>query len=167
MFNISFDFNEKTQTISNVKVIPYGVSKVCDIEVGDNKLILSPKALQLLNVEAGDRISINYWTENSSTTYPIISKTEVFDNGEDGTKLTKSSTISFRGQQRNTLLKFGSAFSMEEWTKEGAFKLVPVKEDEEKENVDAEENILLDLNTTDIEDEIADMLKDDEDCLPF
>ena len=56
---------------------------------------------------------------------------------------------------------------MEEWTKEGAFKLVPVKEDEEKENVDAEENILLDLNTTDIEDEIADMLKDDEDCLPF
>ena len=60
MFNISFDFNEKTQTISNVKVIPYGVSKVCDIEVGDNKLILSPKALQLLNAEAGDRISINY-----------------------------------------------------------------------------------------------------------
>ena len=187
MLSISFDFDESTQKITNLKVTssdsktttPKTVTKnKYDLEVLDNKLSFTPEAIQKLGAEVGDRIAVNYWNESPTETYPIISKADVFTDGADGNKRTKSNTVSFRGQQRTTLLKFGSAFSFEEWkdrsgeVKEGVFKLIPVKiDDTDNDSIVEEETTLNNMNQSKIEDEIAEMLNEEErneyDDLPF
>ena len=67
MLNISFDFDESTHKVSNVKVIEkqglveeleqYGE---CDLQVLDNKIQLTSDAANKLGVVTGDRIAINY-----------------------------------------------------------------------------------------------------------
>lgn len=125
MFTISFDFDETTKKIKNLKVVSIepGLPTVQALE---NKLQLSPSAIELIGVKAGDRLSINYWTVNNRETFPLIGKAETFN--EEGTKLTKSNTISYRGQQMEVLNMYGSNFTIEPF-KEGMFKLVPIKED--------------------------------------
>jgi len=121
MFSVSFDFDENTQKVSNLKVIgresvikELKSYKNFDIQVLDNKIQLSSEAITKLGVVAGDRISINYWYTGPSDVYPIISKANVFTDGVDGLKLTKSKTLAFRGEQRDILLKYGTVFSFEE-----------------------------------------------------
>ncbi len=88
--------------------------------------------------------------------------------------MTKSKTISFRGQQRETLLKFGQSFNFEEFKdKDGnvkpfVFKLTPVKEDVESvEEILNAETQLEEMNRPEIEDEIAKLLEGDDKYLPF
>lgn len=67
MLNISFDFDESTHKVSNVKVIEketlvkeleaYGDY---DLQVLDNKIQLTSDATKKLGVVVGDRIAINY-----------------------------------------------------------------------------------------------------------
>lgn len=125
MFTISFDFDETTKKIKNLKVVSIepGLPTVQALE---NKLQLSPSAIELIGVKPGDRLSINYWTVNNRETFPLIGKAETFN--EEGTKLTKSNTISYRGQQMEILNIYGTNFTLEPF-KEGMFKLVSVKED--------------------------------------
>lgn len=121
MLNISFDFDESTHKVSNVKVIEkqelveeleqYGEY---DLQVLDNKIQLTSDAANKLGVVTGDRVAINYWYSGPNDAYPIISKADVFTDGVDGLKLTKSKTLAFRGEQRDILLKYGTAFSFEE-----------------------------------------------------
>lgn len=186
MLSISFDFDEQTQKVSNIKVsnlnkttpVKTVIVNKYDLEVLDNKLSFTPEAMQKLGASAGDRIAVNYWNESSTVTYPIISKADVFTDGADGNKATKSNTVSFRGQQRSTLLKFGSVFSFEDWkdrngeTKEGVFRLIPVKEDDtDNDSIKEDETTLNNMNQSEIEDEIAEMLNEEErndyDDLPF
>ena len=42
------------------------------VELQKNKLCINESAKILLNAEAGDRISINYWTVNNQYTFPVI-----------------------------------------------------------------------------------------------
>ena len=122
MLNISFTFDESTHKISNLNVKEIKkyikpetyVSEEYDLEILDNKIQLSPNALVKLNAVPNDRITINYWYVGPNKSYPIISKADVFDNGVDGNRLTKSKTFSFRGEQRDILLKFGTKFIFEE-----------------------------------------------------
>ena len=144
MLNVSFDFDEATHKISNLKVTnkeeilkqELEIVGDYDLKVLDGKLQLTSEAVKKLGVVTKDRIAINYWYAGPSNAYPIISKADVFDEGVDGNQLTKNKTISFRGEQRDTLLKYGSAFKFETWVdksgkvKEGVFKLIPIKEDE-------------------------------------
>lgn len=181
MLNISFDFDETTQKVTNLKVTsddskPKTISSNSkfDVELQDNKLLFTSEALNKLNAVSGDRIAVNYWNESPTVTYPIISKAEIFTDGSDGNKVTKSRTISFKGQQRTTLLKFGSVFSFEEFidkageVKEGVFKLIPVKEDDADSDITEEENTLETMNQNEIEDDIAEMLdQEDYNDLPF
>ena len=186
MLSISFDFDEQTQKVSNLKVtstekkntVKNTVSGTYALEVCDNKLQLTDDAITKLNAVAGDRIAVNYWNESPTETYPIISKSEIFTDGADGTKLTKSKTISFRGQQRTTLLKFGSMFNFEEFidktgeVKDGVFKLIPVKveDDADSESIKEEEASFEAMDQSKVEDDMAEMLKEDEDTyddLPF
>jgi hypothetical protein len=63
MLRISFDFDESTNKVSNVKVITSDVqtcSKEYDLEVDENKLNLTSDAVIKLGAIAGDRIAINY-----------------------------------------------------------------------------------------------------------
>ena len=177
MINISFNFNEKTHQVSNITVVELKDVSDYDVQVCENKLLFSNKALDKLGVVPGDRIVINYWMGDKSKAFPIISKADVFDNGEDGTKLTKGGTISFKGQQRITLLKFGSYFTLDEFVdkngnvKDNVFKLSPVIEDDtvtEEEVVKEEELSIDEMNQSELEDELAEMLEEnEEDILPF
>lgn len=99
------------------------------IEVLDNKLILSPVAINTLQIIPGDRISVNYVQINNEITYPIISKSIVFGDSENGNKCSKSNTVSFKGNQRAILMQYGNLFTLELDNKfKGAFKLVSINE---------------------------------------
>lgn len=78
-------------------------SEIVDLLLKENKLILDPSLVKKLKAEPGDRIEIGY-RERDGLLRPIISI------GENGNKLTKSNTVSFRGVQHNTLAQFGSNF---------------------------------------------------------
>lgn len=133
MFAISFNFDETTRKISNLKVV--SVDKTCPtdenyLEVQDNKLKFGKDAITLLEASSGDRIQVTYWTVNNQETFPVIGKSEVFTDKDGGNALTKSNTVSFRGNQRTVLLEYGNLFKLEEF-KPGIFKLVPFASTEE------------------------------------
>lgn len=160
MFTISFDFDETTKKVTNLKVVSIDKTLPTSdnyIEVQDNKLKLGKEAVVLLEANSGDRIQVNYWTVNNQETFPVIGKSGVFTDPSGGNSLTKSNTISFRGNQRSVLLEYGNLFKLESF-KEGMFKLVPITNDD---NMEQEQRELDDLNT--IGDEIADEFDD----LPF
>lgn len=139
MFTISFDFDETTKKVQNLKVVSLepGLPTVQALE---NKLQLSQAAIELIGAKTGDRLAINYWTVNNKETFPVIGKSEIFTDEDAGTKLTKSRTLSYRGQQMDVLKMYGDNFRIEPF-KEGMFKLVSIKED----NLEAE---LIDLENT-------------------
>lgn len=178
MLKISFEFDEVSQKISNLKVESANaiVNKEYDLRIDDNKIELTSSAVNKLKAIAGDRISVNYWTIDNQTTYPIISKSEVFTDGADGNKLTKKGTVSFKGQQRTSLLKFGSLFTFSEFkdkngeVKDNVFILTPVDDSSsqsENDFTDVKESIE-ELEGSRVEDVIDEILgEDSEDALPF
>ena len=144
MLKISFDLDEVTKKISNLKVISIS-SEILEsptLEVLDNKVKLSKAAVELLSANAKDKIAINYWTVDNELTFPVIGKAEVFTDGDGGNALTKSNTISYRGQQRTILLEYGSFFKLETF-KDGMFKLVKIEQ--ETSDLTNENNDLQDL----------------------
>lgn len=182
MLKISFDFDEVSNKVSNVKVITTTTQKAStkkfDLEVEENKLTLTSEAIDKLGAVAGDRISVNYWTVDSETTYPIISKSDVFTDGADGNKLTQKGTVSFKGQQRISLLKFGNLFEFSQFidkagkVRDDVFKLVPVKDDRLSDDAKIfsdEQEITKELDASRVEDEIDTILGEEnyEDVLPF
>jgi len=92
------------------------------VELGDNNLVLSKDAIKALSAKPKDKIAINYWTVNSETTFPLIGRAEWFGSDE-GNKLTKSGTISFRGEQNKVLREYGTSFKMEKF--KDFYKLTP------------------------------------------
>ena len=179
MLKISFDFDEITQKVSNVKVTSEKKesNSEYDLKVDENKLELTIEATEKLGAVAGDRVAINYWTVDNETTYPIISKADLFTDGADGNKITKKCTISFKGQQRTSLLKFGSLFTFSEFKdkngviKDNVFVLTPIEDQRESvvtEEFQEEKEIAKELDNNTLENEIAAMLgENDEDVLPF
>ena len=159
MFTISFDFDETTKKVTNLKVVSIDKALPTSdnyLEVQDNKLKLGKEAVTLLEANSGDRIQVNYWTINNQETFPVIGKSAVFTDPTGGNALSKSNTVSFRGNQRTVLLEYGNLFKLEPF-KEGMFKLVPIIND----NIEQEQKELDNLNM--IGDEIADEFDD----LPF
>lgn len=144
----------KTTIISSSDIKPEKknvVKKDQDIEakvyLEDNKLRLNSLAVEMMNVDPGDRIDVQY-----SDTYPIIGKSESFGNPEGGTKLTKSYTISFRGKKSEVLQKFGTEFKV--INSNGRFILDSgkeiIQEPVKDENVNIED---IDLNLDDFLDD--------------
>ena len=138
MFTISFNFDETTQAITNLKVIDLNiVPKNGIIDVAKASIKLNDDALMLLHAVAGDRISVQYWNVDKETTIPLIAKAEKFTDKQDGNKLTKSGTVSFKGEQHDVLTIYGTHFKMEEW-KDGIFKLIPITESPKSETEEVE-----------------------------
>lgn len=93
--------------------------------------------------------------------------------------MTKKGTISFKGQQRTSLLKFGSLFTFSEFkdksgeVRDDVFILTPVEDDRTTINENAdfteEEESVQELNDSTVETEMAEMLGEEnyEDALPF
>lgn len=160
MFTISFDFDETTKKVTNIKVVSIDKTLPTSdnyLEVQDNKLKLGKEAITLLEATSGDRIQVNYWTVNNQETFPVIGKSATFTDPTGGNALSKSNTISFRGNQRTVLLEYGNMFKLESF-KDGMFKLVPITNDE---SLEKEQKELDDLNM------LGNEITDEFDDLPF
>jgi hypothetical protein len=137
MFTISFDFDETTKKIKNLKVISSDPGAPT-LQLLDNKIQLSQAAMELIGAKVGDRLVINYWTVDNQLTFPVISLAT--DKTEEGTKTTKSLTMSYRGKQAEILKMYGENFRVEPF-KDNMFKLVKIEE----ENLSEE---MIDLENT-------------------
>ena len=169
MFNISFDFDEVTQKVSNLKVTSLSKVNLDEgepfVQLMDNKLKLTPKAIEMIGAQVGDRIQVNYWTENNHNTFPLIGRSEFFTDKEEGSKLTKSNTVSFRGNKNTVLKVYGELFKLEGF-KDNMFRLVKVET--ENEATESEQKELEDLNSSEIDEEIKNILEDEDNSdLPF
>ena len=170
MFNISFNFDEVTHKVSNLKVTSLSKVNLDEgeplVQLMDNKIKLTPKTIELIGAKVGDRIQVNYWTENNHNTFPLIGRSEVFTDKEEGCKLTGSNTVSFRGNKNSTLKIYGHLFKLEPF-KENMFKLVKIEE--ENDSMEKEQKELEDLNSSEIDEEIKDIMSQVEDSndLPF
>ena len=181
MLRISFDFNETSKSVTNVKVTELdgksrGISassipivensNTPDLEVLENKLQLSKSALQKLDAKADNRLSIQYVNDGIGKAFPVVGKAEMFTDRLDGNRITAKGTVAFRGEKRTTLLEFGSVFNFEEY-KDGIWKMIPAEPSTEdsllEETSDAEA-----LNDAEIEKEIEEITSSvADDDLPF
>lgn len=72
----------------------------------ENKCSFNTAAVELLGIEAGDKLAIEY--EKSGNAFrPILFRSE-----KTGNKLTKSHTIACRGSKSEELAKFGTVFKI-------------------------------------------------------
>lgn len=94
------------------------------IKLEANRLIISPEAMELLDLKAKNRVDVRYFTVNNELTFPVIGKIEVFGDA-DGKLVTASNSISYRGAQREVLAIYGEDFLVEPF-KDGMYKLVSI-----------------------------------------
>lgn len=137
---VTFDFDAETDSVKNVECFVDGIEKKkktttpkkkkeeviesnAIITLESNKIIFNNKALADLKAEAGDRIVIKYEKSKDGNAYPIIGKDLDFDEEGTGNKITKSGSVSYRGQANTILANYGSEFNLEPY-KEGIWKLV-------------------------------------------
>ena len=133
MLHISFNLNQDTLEVSDIKVLDmshkYKNVLLPIIKIEDNRLCLSENSVKLLQVNVGDRLSINYLQLNNEQTIPVIGKSEVFLDYNAGNKLTKNYTVSFKGLQKTILSKYGTLFMLQEY-KANMYKLISINEEE-------------------------------------
>jgi len=118
------------------------------IHVLDNKLQFNNKALELTGFVADDKVLVQFEKKGRVVT-PVICL------NDKGNRMTKTGTVSFRGQQHDTIIEYGENFKVEPYPdKDGYFKL---KGDIEKEDdiVDIPEEISVEEEDN-IEEDIVD-----------
>ena len=142
MLNIEVKPLTQVNSLKDITITDYNVDEAT-VTVADNKLVLSKEAVKALGGVAGDRITINYWTVDSETTFPVIGKSECFGDSTGGNRLTKSNTVSFRGTQRNILLEYGSFFKLIRFN--NYFKMEKVEVISENDLLEEEERDLANL----------------------
>ena len=142
MLNIEVKPLTQTSGLKDNTITEYNVDEAT-VTVANNKLVLSKEAVKALRGVAGDRITINYWTVDSETTFPVIGKSECFGDPTGGNRLTKSNTVSFRGMQRDILLEYGSFFKLVRFN--NYFKMEKVEVTSENDLLEEEERDLANL----------------------
>jgi len=98
------------------------INEKVQVTLDSNKLLLTPKLIELLKVSEGDRLVIRY-KDDGEFIIPFLAPAKVFNEDGNGNKLTKTSTVSFRGDQRESLLKYGTVFNVEDMG-DGSVKLI-------------------------------------------
>lgn len=130
----------------------------------ENKYVLTTGAVELLGVEAGDKIDIKFQKVGKQT-IPVIGSDEVFGT-KGGNKLTKTNTVSCRGKANDELSAFGTEFTLEEHpNKKGLFilrgentpKVTPEPAPEPEEE---DEDLSVDLDDNE-EEESVEISEDD------
>ncbi|MDY2736684.1 hypothetical protein [Intestinibacter sp.] len=97
------------------------------ITLTDNKYILNESAANLIGVKWEDRLDIKYQLIDKIR-FPIIGKDTAWGT-KSGNKLTKSLTVSCRGNANSLLSEYGDTFSITPWQgHEGLFVLVGNKD---------------------------------------
>ena len=103
-----------------------------DIELTENKLILSDNAVKLLNAEYKTRISIRFILEDGNPV-PVIGTVDMFGDN-DGNQLTKHNTVSYRGEQNKYLRNYGTKFAIRQIG--SYFRLINVENGESQISLD-------------------------------
>lgn len=151
---IEFDFNPETgeyfpinqkvindkKTSKSPKPTVSSSNEEPNIKLLDNKLQLNDAAIELLQAQPEDRISIKY-TRVDGVFKPTIGKDVTFGTS-GGNKLNKNKSISFRGKANEKLSEYGNIFTLKEKS-EGIFIMVG----------NAEPNVVEDKNIQITEDE--------------
>lgn len=100
-----------------------------EIILEDNKLVLNSRAVEVLDAEFDDRITIKYQKVDGKTV-PVIAKSATFGTS-GGNKLTKSNTVSYRGKANDKLSEYGSEFKLSK-KDEGIYILIGDKTPDEE-----------------------------------
>lgn len=88
------------------------------IHVIEGKLQFNNKAIELTGFQADDRVLIQF-EKKGKTTSPVVCL------DDKGNRMTKTSTVSFKGQQREHLLEYGTDFKLEAYEgRDGMFKML-------------------------------------------
>jgi len=93
-----------------------------ELTLEDNKYCLNTAAIELLDVEAEDRLDIKF-EKRGNTRVPVIGCNTAFGT-QGGNRLTKSNTVSYRGKNHDLLEEYGTVFSFKETDKEGIYELI-------------------------------------------
>lgn len=153
LINRSVD-NSNFKQIKSSKQI--NVSDKPTLSLEDNKYILSPAAVELMRLSEDSRLDIRY-EQNKDGDIPIIY--EVL-NGKGGNKITKSNTVSYRGDKNKELAKRGKEFNIVSHPqKQNVFMLISdskpiqlVEDNNIKIEGDESEDIPFDLDLEDLVD---------------
>lgn len=81
----------------------------------DNKYTLNTAAVELLGVEADDRLDIKF-EKRDKVRIPVIGCNTAFGT-QGGNRLTKSNTVSYRGKNHDLLEEYGTVFSLKRLTR--------------------------------------------------
>lgn len=124
----------------------------------DNKYILNEAAVELLGAEADSRLDIKYHKVENSLV-PIIGLDESFGT-HGGNRLTKTGTVSCRGNANSQLARYGEVFTFEPY-KDNLFLLKGDKDTDDIEEKEVPDDI--NLNLEGLVDEVEE--KDEDELL--
>jgi hypothetical protein len=129
------------------KKVSKNESSTPTLTLEDNKYCLNSAAVELMGVKPDDKLDIKY--EKSGKDFiPVIGDDTVFKT-KSGNRVTKTFTVSFRGNKNAELRNYGEVFTIIPHTeKEGLFILQnPNKAEEpEREELISEEDFQLPLD---------------------
>lgn len=152
LINRSVDNSDLKQIKSSKQI---NVSNEPTLSLEDNKYTLSPAAVELMRLGEDSRLDIRY-EQTIDGDIPIIY--EVFD-GKGGNKITKSNTVSYRGDKNKELAKRGREFGIVPHPKkQNVFMLtsdskpVQLVGDDNVKIDETEDKIPFDLNLEDLVD---------------
>lgn len=148
---ITFDIETETGTVTNVKTQVEGEVKrrtttrskkevvkeledTVSIVREEGKLVFNNRAMADMKIEAGDRIVIKY-EKGDKSLFPVIGTDFAFNEEGSGNKMTKSQTISYKGNQNTVLAEFGDEFTVEEY-QDNIWKLVSLGEPKVAETIE-------------------------------
>jgi len=103
-----------------------------DIELTENKLVLTKNAVDILHAEYKTRISIRFILEDGNPV-PVIGTVDMFGDN-DGNQLTKQNTVSYRGEQNKYLRNYGTKFAIRQIG--SYFRLINVENGESQISLD-------------------------------
>lgn len=113
---IAVDTKKSTNKSINSKKVDTNPEPI--VNLTDNKLILTQGAADLLGVNPDDKVAVKYDKDKN----PIIGSDTSFGT-QTGNRLTKSLTVSYKGDKYNRLITYGDTFKLEKTDKEGIFKM--------------------------------------------
>lgn len=175
---ITFDYDPETNEYKPLKqeIVKDKVQKVTKAEEAEdsaepqitleaNKYVLNKAAATLMGVEWENRLDIKYQPiEKGGMMFPIIG-TDTAWKTKSGNKLTKSLTVSCRGNANELLSKYGDTFTVTPWKgHEGLFVMIGNKDRTEEEPTIKDNNISIKEDENPVEDLPLDTEIDDEEA---